>query len=246
MGRWGSIKHKKAASDAKRGVQMAKASREIMSAAKQGGGDVNFNVRLRTAVERAKAIGLPNAKIDNAIEKGTGSGSGDDLTELTYEGYGPGGVAIFIEAATDNKNRTAGDIRSYFNKNEGNLGQDGCVAYLFEELGLITLPKGKGLTFETVMEGAIEAGATDVKDEDEAYQILCAPTDLNEVTRALEAQGLPVESAELTRWATTETDVTDESVAKPLLKLLEALDDHPDVNKVVTNANIDPGFFGED
>lgn len=249
MGRWGSIKYKKAASDAKRGVAMAKASRDVMAAARSGGGDIAFNMRLRTAVDRAKAAGLPMSKIENAIEKGLGAGSGDAAEDLTYEGYGPGGVAIFIEASTDNRNRTAGDIRSYFNKYEGNLGQDGSVAYLFETTGLIQVSLiENSKTFEALFELAAEAGATDVQpseEEADTVNIYCEATELNTVSRNLEEAGLSLQSAEVTRLCTTEVAITDPELAKPLLKLLQAIDEHDDVQRVYSNAHFADGLLEE-
>lgn len=242
MGRWMSIKHKKASADARKGVALAKYSHEIIMATKVGGPDPAANFRLRTAIERAKAGGLPNSKIENAITKGQGSTDVDTLESLTYEGYGPGGVAIFIEAATDNRNRTAGDIRSYFNKYEGNLGQDGSVAFLFEHRGLIRVVRTEALSEElelALMEAAIEAGALDVQEPceqtDEHWEIYTTPEGMNAVCQALGQAGVSIASAEWTRVALTQVDVADETLAKPLLKLLEALEQQDDVQAVYAN-----------
>jgi YebC/PmpR family DNA-binding regulatory protein len=249
MGRWGSIKYKKTASDAKRGVQLAKASHDVMAAARQGGGDVNFNVRLRTAIERAKGVGLTLSKIEHAIERALGAAGADDVESLTYEGYGPGGVAILIEANTNNRNRTAGDIRSYFNKFQGNLGQDGCVAYLFEPVGLMTVALQAGFGLDELLELAIDVGASDVKlaeaDPEQTAvmaEVLCPPDELAAVSRALETalkeKKLSLASAELSRLIGTQTVIEDEAIAKPLIRLLDALEDHEDVQQVYANANI--------
>ncbi|MBY0405389.1 MAG: YebC/PmpR family DNA-binding transcriptional regulator, partial [Cyanobacteria bacterium] len=180
--KWANIKRRKAAQDSKKGQSYARYSREIIVAARMGGGDPNGNFRLRTAIERAKAEGIPNDNIKRAIEKGTGAGSADAMEDLNYEGYGPGGVAIFIETVTDNRNRTAGDIRSYFNKYNGNLGSDGCVAWIFDERGLIQVAS-KGLSEDDMFEKALNAGSTDfqVNAEEGVFEIYTEPSELNTV-----------------------------------------------------------------
>lgn len=238
--KWAQIKRSKAVKDAKKGATFAQCSREIIMAAKLGGGDPEGNFRLRTAITRAKAAGIPNDNIKRAIEKGTGALGGDSMEDMTYEGYGPGGVAVFIEAVTDNRNRTAGDIRSYFNKYNGNLGADGCVAWIFEEKGLIRI-SGQELHEEEAFEKAIEAGAADFQaNADEGtYDIYTAPNELNSVAQALNAAGITVQSAEATRIPQNSVRVGTEEVAKPLLKLLDAIESHDDVQNVYANFDMD-------
>lgn len=238
--KWAQIKRSKAVKDAKKGAAFAQCSREIIMAAKLGGGDPEGNFRLRTAITRAKAAGIPNDNIKRAIEKGTGAGGADTLEDLSYEGYGPGGVAIYIETMTDNRNRTAGDIRSYFNKYNGNLGADGCVAWIFEEKGLIRAERN-GLNEEAAFEKAIEAGAADFTNnpDDDAYDIWTAPADLNCVARALTEMGVAVQSAEVTRIPQNTVKVDSDDVAKPLLKLLDAIESHDDVQHVYANFDMD-------
>lgn len=244
--RWANIKRQKAVKDAKKGAAFAKYSRDIITATKLGGPDPAGNFRLRTAIDQGKAAGLTNDTIQRAIDKGSGALAGDSLQEMTYEGYGPGGVAIFIEAQTDNKNRTAGDIRSYFNKYQGNLGADGCVAWIFEERGQILLSVSQAEE-DTVMEAAIDAGAVDVAtapSEDDSkvldVQVLTEPHDINAVCAALQTAGFTVDAAEVLRMPQNQSQVTTLEVAKPLLRLLEAIEDHDDVQAVYSNAVIDP------
>lgn len=238
--KWAQIKRSKAVKDAKKGATFAQSSREIIVAAKLGGGDPEGNFRLRTAIVRAKASGMPNDNIKRAIEKGTGQGGADNMEDLSYEGYGPGGVAIFIETMTDNRNRTAGDIRSYFNKYNGNLGADGCVAWIFEEKGLIKIPS-QGLAEDVAFEKAIEAGAADFQanDDDETFDIYTNPADLNSVCHALNTERITIQSAEITRIPQNTVTVTTEEVAKPLLKLLDAIESHDDVQHVYANFDIE-------
>src|SRR5574344_1180713 len=194
--KWATIKRKKAKIDSARAVVFQKYSRELMVSARLGGGDPSSNFRLRTAIDRAKTAGLPADNIKRAIDKGAGMGSGDNFEELTYEGYAAGGVAVFIEAMTDNRNRTAGDIRSYFIKFNGNLGENGCVGWMFKQVGLIFF--GNSVDFEALFEAAIEANAQDVIEEDDEYKVITAPSDFQACTEALEAAGFKSESAELT------------------------------------------------
>lgn len=215
-------------------------------AAKLGGGDPDGNFRLRTAITRAKAAGVPNDNIKRAIEKGTGVGGADSMEELSYEGYGPGGVAVFIEAVTDNRNRTAGDIRSYFNKYQGNLGSDGCVAWIFEQKGLIKVAQA-GQIEETVFEKAIEAGAADfaANTDDETFEIFTDPFELNAVAQGLTEAGIPVESAEVTRIPQNSVKVETEEMAKPLFKLLDAIESHDDVQHVYANFEMDESILAK-
>jgi YebC/PmpR family DNA-binding regulatory protein len=215
-------------------------------AAKLGGGDPDGNFRLRTAITRAKAAGVPNDNIKRAIEKGIGVGGADSMEELSYEGYGPGGVAVFIEAVTDNRNRTAGDIRSYFNKYQGNLGSDGCVAWIFEQKGLIKVTQA-GQTEEILFEKAIEAGAADfaANADDETFEIYTDPFELNTVAQGLTEAGIPVESAEVTRIPQNSVKVETEEMAKPLFKLLDAIESHDDVQHVYANFEMDESILAK-
>lgn len=235
--KWSTIKHKKAKVDAARGVSFQKFSREIIMAAKLGGPDPAGNFRLRTAIERAKQAGLPNDNIKRAIDKGAGTSGADNFEEITYEGYANGGVAVFIEAMTDNRNRTAGDIRSYFTKFQGNLAENGCVGWMFKKSGLILLDKN--LDYEKLFEDAVNAGADDIEEDDENYRVLTAPDNLAQVVTALEEAGYKAESAEFTRIPENTVEVTDEKVASSILKLMEKLEEHDDVQNVYSNFDID-------
>ncbi len=246
--KWANIKHKKAKTDAARGANFAKFSREIIIAAKIGGGDLNGNFRLRTAVEKAKAGGLPNDTIKRAIDKGCGNSASDNFEEITYEGYGAGGVAVFIEAATDNRNRTAGDIRSYFTKFGGNLGETGCVGWIFEPCGLISIDKPveankrdkievKMFDFDKLFEDCVEFDPMDVwEDEDENdYKIKTSTENLESTVRGLEGLGYVIKSADLTRIPSNSNEIVDAAVAKKVVLLLEKLDEHDDVQNVYSN-----------
>lgn len=243
--KWAQIKRSKAVKDAKRGANFAQCSREIIIAAKMGGGDPDGNFRLRTAILRAKVAGVPNENIKRAIEKGTGASGADSMEDLSYEGYGPGGVAIFIETMTDNRNRTAGDIRSYFNKYQGNLGSDGCVAWMFEAKGLVKVPQS--FAEELVFEKAIEAGAADFQtsEDEDTYDIFTAPEDLNAVCQALSDAKITVQSAEVTRIPENTVKVDSEAVAKPLFKLLDAIESQDDVQNVYANFDMDEALLSK-
>lgn len=235
--KWSTIKHKKAKVDAQRGVAFQKFSRELIVAAKMGGGDPNSNFRLRTAIDRAKAAGLPNDNIKRAIEKGVGGSGSDAYEELTYEGYGAGGAAIFIEAMTDNRNRTAGDLRSYFSKFNGNLGETGCVGWMFKPVGLITFDKS--VNFDSLFEAAIEFNASDVVEEDDEIRVITAIEDLQACAEGLEKAGFKAISAELTRIPENSIDITDEKTATQILKLMDRIEEHDDVQNVYSNFDID-------
>lgn len=236
--KWATIKRKKAKIDSARAVVFQKYSRELMVSARLGGADANSNFRLRTAVDRAKAAGLPADNIKRAIEKGAGMGSGDNFEELTYEGYGAGGVAIFIEALTDNRNRTAGDIRSYFTKYNGNLGENGCVGWMFKPVGVANFYKT--VDFEKLFDAAVELGADDIQDEDEEqeYKVITSVENFQTVVEGLEKQGFKSTNAELTRLPQNNVEVTDEKVAGQILKLLEKIEEHDDVQNVYSNFDI--------
>ncbi len=231
--KWATIKRKKAKIDAQKGVSFAKASRDIMVAVKEGGADPAGNFRLKTAIEKAKEAGLPNENIKRAMDKG--SGSADNLENINYEGYGPGGVAIFIEAMTDNRNRTAGDIRSYFNKNNGNLAETGCVGWIFKEEGVISIEKSN-INQDELFDAAINAGAEDFSaDDEETYKILTVPDSLQIVAEEIEKAGYKIKSAEKTRTPQNTVSVQDDETAKYLLRLLSSIEEHDDVQNVYAN-----------
>ena len=240
--KWATIKRKKAKVDAARGVEFAKFSREIMVATKLGGADLSANFRLRTAVDKAKAAGLPNDNIKRAIEKASGAANNENFEEITYEGYGPGGVAVFIEALTDNRNRTAGDIRSYFNKNNGNLGENGCVGWIFKQEGIITIAKD-GINQDELFEKALEAGATDFSDEEEEFKITTEPTELQIVSEELQNAGYQLSSYEVTRTPQNSIEITSEEDAKLLLRLLDSIESHDDVQNVYSNFDMDSDLY---
>lgn len=234
--KWATIKRKKAKVDSARAVVFQKYSRELMVLARLGGADPNANFRLRTAIDRAKAAGLPADNIKRAIEKGAGMGSGDNFEELTYEGYAAGGVAVFIEAMTDNRNRTAGDIRSYFTKYSGNLGENGCVGWMFKPVGMISFDTS--IDFEKLFETAVELGADDILDEDEEYKVLTSVENFQSVVEGLEKEGFKSANAQLTRLPENTIEVTDEKIASQILKLLEKIEEHDDVQNVYSNFDI--------
>jgi YebC/PmpR family DNA-binding regulatory protein len=237
--KWANIKHKKAREDAKRAKAFTKHIREITVAARDGGGDPGTNPRLALAIENAKSVNLPKDNIERAIKKGTGElddGSGN-YEEVTYEGYGPGGIAYFIEATSNNLNRTVGEIRHIFTKHGGNLGTDGSVAYLFEQKGSIKV-NSDGLDDEEFMLMAIDAGADDVELEDDYFEIFTAREDLFNVRKNLEDQGIDIESAELIHIPLTEVS-TDPDTAKKNLKLMDKFDDNDDVSNIFTNLKLD-------
>ncbi len=236
--KWHNIRHKKAKMDAKRGQLFTKLLREITVAARQGGGDPEFNPRLRIAIEKAKKANMPIENIERAIKRGTGELEGVNYEEVVYEGYGPEGVAVIVECLTDNRNRTTAEVRHIFTKHGGNLGASGCVSFLFEEKGVIYVPKSK-YDEETIFEKAIEAGAEDViMDDEEFYEIRTEPKELYSVKENLEKEGVEIEKAEITRIPTTTVEVKDPEKAEKLLKLLDALEDSDDVQKVYSNFEI--------
>lgn len=240
--KWSTIKRKKGANDAKRGKIFTRLIKEITVAARGGGGDPEGNPRLRSAIATAKSENMPKDNIARAIKKGTGEIAGEVYDEILYEGYGPGGVAVLVNCMTDNKNRTVADIRHYFSKNNGNLGESGCVAWMFEQRGLIQIDK-EGVTEDDLMDLALEAGADDVIEEETEFQVLTAPEDFNDVRDALEAAEPKVLEAEITMIPKNTVDVTEEKVAKALLKLLELLEDHDDVQGVHANFDIDDALM---
>lgn len=236
--KWSTIKRKKGANDAKRGKIFTKLIKEITIAAKMGGGDPEGNPRLRSAVNAAKSENMPKENIDRAIKKGTGDLDGAVYEEILYEGYGPGGVAVLVETMTDNKNRTVADIRHYFAKSGGNLGESNCVAWMFDKKGTLTVEKG-GIDEDALMNLALEAGAEDVIEEDDSFQVVTAPETFNDVVDRLEKGNLKFSEATMSMVAKNTIEVTDEKTARALLRLLENLEDHDDVQKVHANFDID-------
>jgi YebC/PmpR family DNA-binding regulatory protein len=234
--KWASIKHKKGALDAKRGKIFTKIIKEITVSAKMGGGDIEANPRLRTAVLKAKSENMPKDNIERAIKKGTGDLEGVEYIELTYEAYGPGGVAIIIDALTDNKNRTAADVRSVLTKSGGNLGETGCVSYLFQRKGLITFDTAE-YNEEQLFEPALEFGAEDVKNEGDVIEVITSPDDFATVLEGLQEQGFKENSAEVTLLADATVTLDNEKTAKAL-RLIDRLEDLDDVQSVSTNLEI--------
>lgn len=236
--KWHTIKHKKGALDAKRGKLFTKLIKEITVAARSGGsGDVNTNARLRKAVTDAKAANMPSDTIDRAIKRGTGELEGVNYEEITYEGYGPAGVAVILEVMTDNRNRTVSEIRHLFSKNGGNLGESGSVAWMFHKKGeIIVAPNAK--SEDELMEIALNAGAEDMKIDEDSYQIITAPDDFDAVLEAVKAAGIEPISAEVTMLPQNYIKIEGKD-ATQMLKLYEALDDHDDVQKVFSNFDID-------
>jgi len=241
--KWKQIKRKKAVTDARRASSWTKVIREITVAAKSGGGDPAGNPRLRTAVDAAKAVNMPNDNIDRAIKKGTGELEGSVYEELTYEGYGPGGAAIFIEATTDNPNRTVAEIRHAFSRNHGNLGATNSVAWMFDRKGQIYLDAGK-YGEDSTLEAALDAGAEDFAREGDQYVVTTAPATFHTVQDALRARKFAIDSAELTM-VPKNTVKVEGADAERMLKLMEALEELDDVSKVSSNFDIDAAQLAE-
>ena len=234
--KWSSIKHKKAATDAKRGKIFTKLIKEITVAARLGGGDMDANPRLRTAVQAAKSENMPKDNIERAIKKGTGELEGVNYEESIYEGYGPGGAAVLVESLTDNKNRTVADIRSIFGKNGGNLGENGCVAWMFDKKGYIAI-ESKSVDEDALMEAALDAGAEDIKEDNSNYEIITAPADFEAVKDAIDKASIPYIDAEVTMLPQTTANLAGKE-AEQMVRLMEMLEDCDDVQKVYTNADI--------
>jgi len=233
--KWANIKHRKGAQDAKRGKIFTKLIKEITVAAKIGGADMDSNARLRIAVDKAKQSNMPKDNIDRAVKKGTGDLDGVTYEEGTFEGYGPGGVAVLVEFMTDNRTRTVADVRHIFTKHNGNLGVSGSVAFMFDRKGMITLVEGTD--FDAVFEAALEAGAEDVKDEDGVIEVITAPGDFEQVRDALTAKGLTFETAEITMLPQNSTAVEGKN-AEQLMKMIDKLEDNDDVQNVYANFDI--------
>ncbi len=236
--KWANIKHKKAANDKKRGKLWSKLIREVTVAAKEGGGDINVNPRLRLAVDKARAANMPNDTVERAVKRGAGGEDGDSYDEIRYEGYGPGGVAVMVDCMTDNRNRTASEVRHAFTKHGGNLGTDGSVAYMFHKKGILSY--GPGADEDAIMEAALEAGAEDVvTNDDGSIDVYTTPDDFSDVAEAMRGAGHEPDNAEVTFEADTNSPL-DEEGAEKLLRLVDFLEDLDDVQEVYTNADIAP------
>jgi YebC/PmpR family DNA-binding regulatory protein len=235
--KWSSIKHKKGAADAKRGAIFSKLVRAITVAAKEGGGDPKNNAALVQAIDKAKAASMPADNIERAIKRGSGGLDGVNYEEIMYEGYGPAGVAVIVDALTDNRNRTASDVRSIFNKSGGNMGEPGSVAWMFSKKGIILVPKTGGKTEDEVMEAAIDAGAEDVTTAEDHFEIVTEPGNLSAVRDALTAAGVKYDEAEVTMVPSTTVEL-DENAARKVLRLMDNLNDHDDVQEAFANFDI--------
>jgi len=236
--KWSTIKHKKGAADAKRGKLFSKLTRAIIVAAKEGGGDPSANLALQNAIEKARSYSMPKDNIDRAIAKGSGADADAAAFEtVVYEGYGPSGVAVIVEALTDNRNRTAGEVRHTFAKNDGNLGGSGAVAWLFERRGIVIV-EADGVDEDELMLAAAEGGADDVARDGSSYQVTSAPEQLATVREAVERAGFTVDAAELTMVPKTTVEVADENEAKKVLRLMDQLEDNDDVQDVYANFDI--------
>lgn len=236
--KWHSIKHKKGAADAKRGKIFTMHSKLITIAAREGGGDPEMNSSLRTAIDNAKAANVPNSNIDRAVKRGTGELKDQaEISEIMYEGYGPSGIAVYIQTVTDNKNRTVASVKSILSKNGGNMGTSGSVAYLFHKKGLLLIEAPKE-NHDEIELAAIDAGAEDIKKEGNSIEVYTDAKSLHEVKEALERNDIKVESAEITYIPENEVKITDENKAKKVLKFMEALEDDDDVTNVYSNFDI--------
>ncbi|WP_018291554.1 YebC/PmpR family DNA-binding transcriptional regulator [Verrucomicrobium sp. 3C] len=241
---WAKVRHQKGVTDARKGKLFSKLVREITLAARLGGGDSGFNPRLRRAVETAKADGVASESITRAIQRGTGEVAGETYEEILYEGYAPGGVAVLVEAATDNRNRTAAEVRSLFARHGGNLAGAGSVSWLFQRKGIIHIDAGKA-SFDRVFEVALEALADDVQASEGSIEIFSSPDRLEGVVKSLEAAGIPVESAALAYVPQNVVSLKEEESARSLLRLLDALEEHDDVQHVFANFEMAPEMMAQ-
>lgn len=242
--KWAQIKHKKAKEDAKRGKIFSKLTRAIIVAAKQGGGNPDTNPQLANAIEKAKQYNLPQENIERAIKKATGELGAENYEQIVYEGYGPGGVAIMVETMTDNRNRTAADIRHIFSKHGGNLSETGSVAWMFEKKGIISFLRSK-IDEDELLSAALEAGAEDMEEDESFVNIITNPKSFGEVKEALEKAGYQYERAEITMNPTTTVKIEDRETARKVLRLIEALEDHDDVQEVYSNFDIEESLLEE-
>jgi YebC/PmpR family DNA-binding regulatory protein len=234
---WSSIKHKKAAVDAKRGRAWSKVARMIIVAARAGGGDPAANLTLRYAIDKAKSVNMPKDTIEKAIKKGTGEMEGVNFSEVHYEGYGPGGVAIVVDGLTDNHNRTAPEIKKIFEKHGGSLGTTGCVNWMFSKKGLITV-KTAGANEDELMEIVLAAGAEDMKNTGELFEITCEPTSYEQLKNALKEKGVAIETSDISMVPQNTVPINDAATAKKIISLMEAFDDHEDIQNAYANFDI--------
>ena len=241
--KWANIKHRKGRQDAKRGQMFTKATKELMLAAKLGGSDPVMNSRLRMAIDAAKGMNMPKDKIDTAIKKGTGELTSGSIEEVVYEGYGPGGVAVLVEGVTDNKNRTVAEIRKIFSKAGGNLGESGCVGWMFQTYGVLTFDKNR-YDEDQLLEVGLEAGVDDVIDDGDAWEVRTAPEDYLAVKQAFEEAGIEIQNAEVAKLPQTYVEL-DVETAEKALKLYEQLDEHDDVHKVHANFEIPDELYAK-
>ncbi|HSI87098.1 MAG: YebC/PmpR family DNA-binding transcriptional regulator [Candidatus Methylacidiphilales bacterium] len=242
---WAKVKRSKGVADARRGKLFSRLSKEITVATRMGGGDPNFNPRLRQAIATARGESMPVDNIERAVKKGTGELEGEAYEELIYEGYAPGGVAVLVETTTDNKNRTAADVRAIFSKGHGNMGGAGSVSWMFHRKGLLLIEKDKS-TEDAVLEATLDAGAEDVKvSEEGGIEVLTPPDKLYAVSEALKTAGIPTAVSKFTYVAENQTPVTDVSIAEQVLRLYETLDDHDDVQNVYANFDIPPEILAK-
>ncbi len=242
--KWANIKHRKAAQDAKKGREFQKHVRAIMVAAREGGGDPAMNIRLKAAIDRAKSVNLPSDSIEKAIKKGTGDIEGARYEEVVYEGYGSGGIAVLVETLTDNRNRTASEIRHLFSKNGGSLGESGCVSWLFERKGILFV-RGEGLDEDELLACCLECGAEDLVKEDEGFTVMTQPSMLSDVREKLQDLRYAVEKAELEMIPKNYVKVKSREEAARILRFMDALEDHDDVQNVYSNFDIDDEMIEE-
>jgi YebC/PmpR family DNA-binding regulatory protein len=233
---WATIKHKKGAIDAKRGKLWSKLSRAIIIAARNGGGDPTMNLKLRYAIDKAREVSMPKDNIERAIKRGTGDIEGQTFEEITYEGYGSGGVAVLVDVLTDNRNRTAGEVRKIFEKSGGKMGSAGCVGYLFERKGHFSID-ASATDEDSLLSLALDAGADDVKKSGNHFEVTCDPSAFNQVKAALEKANIPVANAEISQLPKVPRDVDTETGQK-VMRLMDALDDHDDVQNVYSDLNV--------
>lgn len=236
--KWSNIKHKKGKEDAKRAKEFTKLGRSIMVAAREGGPDPEYNPALKAAIEKAKAANMPNDNIERAIKRGSGELEGSNFEEIVYEGYGPGGIAVFVSCLTDNRNRTASEVRHAFDKYGGNLGQTGCVSFMFDRKGLLVIDKKESIDEEELMLQAIDLGAEDFNSEDDFYEIITSPENFNQVRDALSSNGYEFSMAELAFLPQNTSELKDEEDIKNMVKLIEMLEDNDDVQNVYHNWEI--------
>ncbi len=240
--KWKNIQHRKGRQDAKRSKEFTRAAKEIIIAAKSGG-NPDYNPRLRAAIALAKSVSLPKDRIDSAIRKGTGEEAGGDFTEITYEGYGPGGIAVLVEAATDNRNRTVAEVRHIFTKAGGAMGEAGCVGWMFDAKGVFSFDKER-YGEDALMEVGLEAGAEDIVDEEESFAVYCLPADFETLRLAFESAGMEIQSAELSK-IPQNTIAVDAETGRKLLRLVENLEDNEDVQNVYANFDLPDDFEEE-